>query len=231
MRTLSENDKDFFCDITAPCFQFLSQEELELIQTSKIQVVFRKNDQLTKQGAFASYVLFLLKGYAIRYIEDNGERNYNLNIVRPGEFIGLSSVFHRNVFSYSVSAITECQAILIDKEAIASVAALNGKFIFHLARRYCDQNALLYEVIKKIHFKQIQGRLADTLIYLNEIKKEFPEIFSTLNRKEIADFAGISVESAVKLLKTFEKEGLIQLKVKDIEIINREHLVEIARRG
>ena len=54
MKTILENDYDFVCDIQAPCFQMLTPEEMELVQGSKTQVLFRKGDNLTKQGAFAS---------------------------------------------------------------------------------------------------------------------------------------------------------------------------------
>ncbi|HOK51759.1 MAG TPA: Crp/Fnr family transcriptional regulator [Bacteroidales bacterium] len=231
MKTIVEGDQDFFCDITAPCFQLLSAEEMELIRSSKTQIVFRKGDQLAKQGAFASYVLFLIRGLAIQYIEDTGDRNYNLCLIKPGDFVGLASVFQKNIFSYTVNAITECQAYLIEKEAITSVAAANSKFAFNLIRRYCSQNELLYDNLKKVLFKQMHGRLAETIGYLNEIKNDFPELFTLLTRKDLADFAALSVESTVKLLKSFERDGLIRLKDRDIEVLNPTELAEISRRG
>jgi CRP/FNR family transcriptional regulator len=69
------------------------------------------------------------------------------------------------------------------------------------------------------------------LLYLNEIKNDFPEIFQLLSRKDIADFAGISTESAVKLLKTFEKDDLIALHEKDISIRKEQALMDIFKRG
>ncbi len=57
------------------------------------------------------------------------------------------------------------------------------------------------------------------------------EIFQLLSRKDLADFAGISTESAVKLLKTFEKEGIIELHEKDIRLLKHNVLTEISRRG
>ena len=69
-------------------------------------------------------------------------------------------------------------------------------------------------------YKQMNGRLAETLLYIDSIKEEKEEIFQLLSRKDLADFAGISTESTVKLLKTFEKDGLIELHEKDIKIVN-----------
>jgi len=80
-------------------------------------------------------------------------------------------------------------------------------------------------------YKQMNGRMADTLLYLDDLKKEKTEIFQLLSRKDIADFAGISTESAVKVLKTFEKDGLIKLNEKDIEVIKHNELLEISKKG
>jgi len=80
-------------------------------------------------------------------------------------------------------------------------------------------------------YKQMNGRMADTLLYIAAIQKEKPEIFQLLSRKDLADFAGISTESTVKLLKSFEKDGLLELHEKDIILTNHESLVEISRRG
>jgi len=231
MKTILETDSDFICDIQAPCFQMLIPEEAEVVRASKTQVLFRKDDNLTKQGAFASYVLFIISGYAKQYLEGDGSRSYNLRIIKPGDFIGLSSVFSGNTFTYSSVAITDCQVFLIEKDAIANVAKENGKFGFQIIKRYCEQNTNLLGTVRSLMYKQMNGRLAETLLYIDSIKEYKSEIFQLLSRKDLADFAGISTESTVKLLKTFERDGLIELNEKDIRILKHNELLEISRRG
>jgi len=231
MKTILETDRDFICDIQAPCFQMLTNDEVELIRASKTQVIFRKGDSLTKQGAFASYVLFIIKGLAKQYLENEATSNYNLRIIKPGEFIGLSAVFSKNTFNYTSVAITDCQVFLIEKEAILKVVKQNGLFAFNIIKRYCEQSADLFNTVQNLHYKQMNGRLTDALLYLDNLKDENPEIFQLLSRKDLAEFAGISTESTVKLLKTFERDGLIKLQEKDIKLINHSALQEISRRG
>jgi len=173
MRTILETDKDFICDIKAPCFQNLSPEEAELVRASKTQVLFCKCDNLTKQGASASYVLFIING----------------------------------------------------------LAKQDGLFGFSIIKRYCEQNINLLNTVRNLMYKQMNGRLAEALLYINSLKNETDEIFQLLSRKDLADFAGISTESTVKLLKTFEKEGLIELHEKDIKLVNHDAMVEISRKG
>jgi CRP/FNR family transcriptional regulator len=231
MKTILETDQDFICDIQAPCFQMLSRDEVILVRASKTQVLFRKGDNLTKQGAFASYILFIIHGLAKQYLEGDGTKNFNLRIIRPGEFVGLSAVFTKNSFNYSSIALTDCQVFLVEKEAIAKVVKQNGVFAFNIIKRYCEQNADLFNTVRNLMYKQMNGRMADTLLYLESLQSESVEIFQLLSRKDVADFAGISTESAVKLLKAFERDGLIELNEKDINLINYSAINEVSRRG
>ena len=228
MKPILETDHEFICDIQAPCFQMLSAEEVELVRASKTQVLFRKGDNLTKQGAFASYVLFIISGMAKQYIEGDSSKNFNLRIIRPGEFVGLSAVFTKNTFNYSSIALTNCQVFLVEKETIAKVVKQNGMFGFNIIKRYCEQNSNLFDTLRTIMYKQMNGRMADTLLYIDSFKAE---IFQLLSRRDIADFAGVSTESAVKLLKSFEKDRLIALNDKDISILNHSELLEVSKRG
>ncbi len=231
MKPIIETDQEFICDIQAPCFQMLSAEEAELVKASKTQVLFRKGDNLTKQGAFASYALFVINGLAKQYIEGEGGKSFNLRIIKPGEFVGLSAVFTKNTFNYSSVALTDCQVFLVEKETIASLIKQNGQFGFNMIKRYCEQNANLFDTLKTVLYKQMNGRMASTLLYMDTLKNDNPEIFQLLSRKDLADFSGISTESAVKLLKSFEKDGLIELQEKDVVLLNYKELEEISKKG
>jgi len=231
MKTLLESDTAFVCEINAPCFQALSQDEIALIQQSKTQVQFRKGENLTKQGAFASYVLFVIDGLVCQYVEGDGDRNYNLSLIQSGDFIGLSAIFGTPVFSYSTIAMTESIVFLVEKEAILKVIKKNSTFAYDIIKHYNEQNNSLFEIIKRIQYKQMNGRMADALLYLSNEQFKGYDIFNNLSRKNLADFAGISTESTIKLLKQFEKDGLIRLDDKNITVLQKAALLEISKHG
>jgi CRP-like cAMP-binding protein len=231
MKPFTDTDSQYICEIDAPCFKSLSQVEMDLIQNSKTQVSFRKGENLTKQGTFVSYVLFVLNGLSRQYIEGYGGKNYNISIIQPGEFVGLAAVFDRSTFSYTTTAITDTQAALIEKEAIAQVMRANGEFSFDILKRYCKQNSSLFDSLDAVMFKQINGRMASTILYLNKLKDVYPDLHGQLSRKDLADFAGTTVETAVKVLKGFEKDRYIQLNDKEILILNLPGLIELSRLG
>ncbi len=231
MKTIIETDKEFICDIKAPCFQTLSNEEVELVRASKTQILYRKGENLTKQGTFASYILFVIDGVIKQYVEGDGNHNYNLRIIKQGDFVGLSSVFLNNTFNYSTIAITNTKVFLIEKEAISKIIKLNGEFAFNIITRYCEHNTILFDTIRNLMYKQINGRIAEALLNLEKEVYNYSSIFPLLTRKDIADFAGTTTESAVKILKNFEKDGIIKLVDKNIIITNLKLLQEINEKG
>ncbi len=231
MIPINEKDDNFICDLQSPCFQKLPSEAIQLIKNSKTQVLFRKGDNICKQGTFASYILFIVEGIAIQYLEGDSGKNINIDIVKTSEFIGLDSVFSNDIYKYSTLAITDCHVILVDISTLLQVMNNNGKFAVQLMNRYTKQNTNLFDVISKLQFKQMNGRLASVLLYINNYKLEFPDIFINLTRKQIAEFAGISTESSIKLLKVFERDGIISLNNKDISIVNQDALLQLIKIG
>ena len=140
-------------------------------------------------------------------------------------------MFSENTFNYSSLALTDCQVFLIEKDALGKVIKQNGMFGFNIIKRYCEQNTNLLNNVRSLMYKQMNGRMADTILYIDSLKNEKAEIFQLLSRKDLADFAGISTESTVKLLKQFEKDGLIELNEKDLRVVKYDELNEISRRG
>jgi CRP-like cAMP-binding protein len=231
MKIITESDNCVMIDQGATCFKALSEEEIELVKNSKTQVQFRKGENLTKQGAFASYILFIIDGLVKQHVESDATHTFNLKLMKAGEFVGLSTVFNQNTFNYSTIALRETLVFLIEKEAIVKLVRQNGEFAFNMIQKYCLQNAGLYQTIRTLIHKQMPGKLAEALLYLSSNEFSGEDVFRCLNRQDLADFAGISMESAVKLLKTFEKDQLISLEDKNIVISNRKALEEISRHG
>lgn len=230
MKTYLPPDDCSFSHIDAPCFRNLLPEEIDLARNSKTRVIFRKGENLTKQGAFASSILFVMDGLAKQYVEGGATRNFNLRLIKGGEFVGLSVAFQKNTYDYSVVALRETMACLIEKETITELIKANGNFAYNIINRYCEQNAKLYTSIHDLMYKQMNGRLAAALLYL--WREQVSEaVFPLLSRKDIADFAGLSTESTVKLLKAFEKEGLLKLEDKNVILNDVNAMESISLKG
>ena len=219
------------CKRSSNCFKKLIPSELEFINKNKTQILYKKNEIVCKQGAFASFVLYISDGLVKLYFESPNNKNINIKILKTSEFIGLSSIYGNNIYNYSAVALKDSYICLIEKESIKKLIVDNGKFASELIQGYCKNEIQLFDKIRSLGNKQMHGRLADTLLYLhNDDFKEY-DIFPLLSRGDIAELAGISRESTVRLLTELKNDKIIDIDGKQIEILNIEKLKEISRRG
>lgn len=167
MKTYTALEECVLGGLGAPCFANLLPEEIELIKDSKIQVQFIKGENLTKQGAFASSVLYVVDGLVRQYVIGDANRNFNLRIIQSGEFIGLSAAFSRLTYDYSTIALKDTLVCLIEKDAISGLIKSNGSFGYGLIKRVFENDSSMYETLRSIMYKQMHGRLADVLLYLD----------------------------------------------------------------
>ena len=227
----SESTNCWDCTKSSKCFKKLIPSELEFINLNKAQIHYRKGENICKQGAYASYVLYISNGLVKIYLESKGNKNINVKIYKTSEFIGLSAIFGDNIYNYSVLALCDSSICLIEKESFKKLLLNNGIFASEIIKWYCDKEIQLYNRIKSIGHKQMHGRLADVLLYLSNYDIEQDDVFTYLTRKDIADFACISMESIVRLLTELKNEGIIEISGKKIRILQLSLLKEISRKG
>lgn len=219
------------CTKNSKCFKQLIPSELEFINQNKTQILYRKGENICKQGAFASYVLYISDGLVRLYLENPNNKNINLKILKTSEFIGLSSIYGDNIYNYSTVALKDSVICLIEKDSFRKLLTDNGHFASEIIKWYCENENQLFNKIKSLGSKQMHGRLADALLYLCNQDLLNEKIFSHLSRKDIAGFAGLSTESTVRLLTTLKNENIIEIKGKEIKILNPDLLKDISKRG
>lgn len=215
----------------SPCFHHLNDKELDLINKKKTQLIYEKGENLFKQGAFAPHVLYILEGLVKVYIHTGGKRHMSLSIAKQGDFLGFSTIFGSETYNCSALALRESRICMIDKHALKQVLMTNSLFAMQITSRNYRFESQLLEIIKNLSYKQMQGKLASALCYLSSNDFEFEHIFESLTRQDIADFAGITLESAVRFLKEFERDGILKLEGKNIKIKERERLQFLSKNG
>ena len=213
------------------CFQLISREDLESLSENRTQITYLKGETIFKQGAFAPHVLFIQSGLIRVYLQTGRNKVQNLWISKSGDFLAFSSMFGERTYSYSAVAMKDAELLMIDKESLRKLLQTNPEFGFRITSKNLNSEKHLMELVASLSYKQMRGKLATALLYLDsEILRE-EEVFSYLTRQDIADFASISVESVIKFLKEFEKEGILFLENKNISITDSKRLAEISASG
>jgi len=218
-------------EVLSGCFQDLNEDDLAFIQDKKTRVDFQKGETIFKQGAFAKQVLFVNKGLVRVFLQTGKSKQLNLLLAKSGDFIAFSTVFGEEKYNCSAAAISDSIVCMIDKDALKELLLRNPEFAMKITAKNSQIESHYMDVIKNLSYKQMRGKLASALLYLT--KKEYADcnVFEQLTRKDIADFASITLESTVKFLKEFEKEKVISLNSKNIDILDQKSLLLLSNNG
>lgn len=216
---------------TIDCFNYLTPKEIQEIENNQVEVIFKKGEIIAKQGSFASYVILLTEGLVKVYIESMND-TLILKIVSKDNLIGLPALFEgKNVFPYSILTYKESSAKLIDINIFNKLIKENSKFSYEIMKIISSNAIQVYGRFFCFEKKQSFGRLADIILCLaNNIFKNY-KFTLPLSRKELAELAGMSSESVIRILKKFKDEGLVNEKCNTIEIIDPERLMKISNHG
>ncbi len=229
MSKLDNKPKDLNRISEPDCFQLISKSDFESISKNRTQLTYLKDEDLFKQGAFAPHVLFIQSGLVKVYLQLGGTKKLNLWIARSGDFLAFSTIFEENIYSYSAVALKDSEILMIEKDSLKKLLASNHEFALRITSKNYGTEKHLLNIVTNLSYKQMRGKLASSLIYLSSESFLREQVFGTLSRQDIADFASISVESVIRFLKEFEKEGILKLAGRDIGIVDPHKLAEISR--
>lgn len=215
----------------ADCFEKLTDEELLLLEENNVFITYKKGETLCKQSTFASHIMFLCCGLAKVYME-NSAGSLILKVLPPGNIIGLTALLDgNNYFQYSAYAYQDCKVRLIDINVFKKLILQNSGFANEIINLLCKNLIQIHTRFFGYTQKQSYGRLADTLLCLSCNIFEMQEFPLELTRRELAELAGLTPESVIRIMTKFKQDGLIEEEGKVVRIINQEKLRQISEYG
>lgn len=214
------------------CFADLTKEQVAELSEHRRQVLFEAGEDILKQGGLGTTVLFLLDGYVKEYITSIHGKQTNLRVAVPGDFIALSSLFNPDrVNQYSVKAIKDVTLCVFERDYLLKLIKENSKVAFRLIQRYSEMENYFFSLFAGHLYGQMHGKMARTLLYIDEISNPEDSIFNYLSRIELGEFAAINPSNTSRVLKSFEADGIIKLQERCISILDRKRLIQIAELG
>ncbi len=213
------------------CFDVLTPEEKKFLDENTINITYKKGEIITKQGTFASHVIYLNEGLVKVYMGDDN-KDLILKIIPSSHFIGLSSLFEgNNTFIYSASTYIKSTVSLIDINFFKRLLRRNSEFAYKILNIQNENVAQVYGRFYCLTRKQSCGLVADLLMCLSSRVFKSNEFSLPLSRTDLADLTGLSTESVMRILREFKEDNLLEAKGKIIKILNKDKLEKISNYG
>lgn len=219
------------CTKKSSCFNQLNKADHKFIEDNRLELNFKAGEVIVKQGSFASNIMFIYDGLVKTYLETADGSHVILDVLPPGEMIGLSTLFCDKAFNQSASAIEDSTICSINIKIFEEYTKSNGEFAVALINMLnCNLNQSNQRFLSKTH-KQLNGKFADTILFLSEKVYKSSSFKLSMMRKDLAELAGMSAESLTRVLTKFKNEKIIKVDGKNYEILNMDQLKHISDIG
>ncbi len=212
-------------------FQDCTSAQLAQVLTIARERRFQKRHTIFLEGEKGNYVVLIVSGIVKISRSSSDGRIKTLALLRPKDFFGEMALFlPGRERSATAEAMTECRVITIDQNDFEKLLKENPGISLRIIQTLAHRLLAANRQIKTLALGDSHSKLADLLIVL---KDEFPQPSGApptipLTHQELADLAGLSRETTTRLLNTFEHEGVVKLKSRQVALTNLETLKSYA---
>ena len=211
----------------------LEGEDLDEFQQIKRSLDYESRQTVFYEGNVCLGLYLLCMGKVkLTRSSARGQRQI-VRILGPGELI------EKHVFGERVRHGVTCETLepsrvcVIDKERYLAVIHRNPKLSIKLIQLLSHELGVNMDQLDQFTFKTARQRLAGLLLELGDRfgggSADQILVGLTLKREEVAEIAGITVETAIRLLSGFRDEGLLTIDGRAITLLNPDRLARIAR--
>ncbi len=154
-------------------------------------------------------------------------------IVDPGMLIERHTFQDGAVHEVTCQALEPSQVCVIDRDQYLALLSRRGGLAVNVIKLLSRQMRVTLEEVDRVAFLTARERLARLLLELaeryGEPRPNGCTIMLALKREELAQMAAMTLETTVRLLKSFQGSEIVHLKGREITILRPDHLQRIAR--
>lgn len=161
-----------------------------------------------------------------------GGRSQILKLLAPGEVLGEKTMFDQETYTCYAKALEPSRLMFIAREDFLALIRKYPDVAIRLIEKLSRELKAFGEKLVEISAHSAKERLARVLLELaRAFGKETPEGWDLrveLPRAELAEMAGLTTETTVRILSEFKSRGLISLPGRRIVILKPEELQAMA---
>ena len=204
--------------------------QLENLEKNHAVVKFKKGNSIIKQGMFSTNVVFLRTGLAKIHI--TGPYNEQIvRLIKAPTYLGLPTTFGNKINQYSVTAVLDSEVCFIDISMFRIILKENSEFSAYIIQELSQSELESYGRCANRTQKQTRGNLADVLLDLSDNIFESDSFMLPISQSDIGNLVDASRESVNRLLSEFISDNIIEMKGREVSILNKKSLQIISSNG
>ena len=206
----------------AEFFRALRPEQLARVSSLVREKSFERQRVIYFEGAPAERLWVVRQGEVRLYKSSHGGQITTLDVLGPGEVFGVISAIEQDSYPASAETVTGGSAWWIGREVFQRLLnddpLLAREILRIVSRRLRDA----HDRLRSLAHDAAPTRVAQALLRAANGRE------ARVTRRALAEAAGTSVETAIRVVRRFEVAGIVQGNVGRVKILDKPALEKIA---
>ena len=219
-----------WCSYKRNCFYDLlgTKEAKKAWREMRLAHPFKRGEVIFHEGTMPQGIYVVCTGKVKVYKSSRTGQQLTTRVESPGDLVGhVALLADEGQYTGTAETLEPSVVSMIDTRTFYNFLTKYPVASFALMRELARDVRRGENKARDIAFKPARGRLADTLIRMMVPKKPYP-IVAGIKRRDLAEMAGLTIETTVRLLKDFEEREVLKKKEKDLVILSEERLRALA---
>lgn len=215
-----------------PLYRRLSAEDAERLSAVATVRTFQKGDILFSEGEPADLFYTVASGRVKVFKAAPSGKEVILEIFGPGDPLGALAVYEGRPFPASAQALEDTTCLLVHQRDFYGLLERHPSLVRGLLAALTRRLVELATRLSDLTGGHVEARLARMFLKLARDmgRPERGGIFipMALSRQELADFTGTTIETCIRIMSRWGKDGLVHTEKDGFLIQDREALDGIA---
>lgn len=216
-----------------PLFRRLGEEDQARLAKVALLQAWKKGDALFQEGDAADRFLVVTAGRIKVFKVTPDGRQLILEIFGPGDPVGAVAVYEERSYPATAIALEDAEAVTVPRRDFFALLdahpTLVRGLLLALTRRLMELTVRLSELTGG----KVESRIARLFVKLGEQLGRPTDdggvfIPMSLTRQELADLIGTTIETCIRIMSRWGKEGIVATGPDGFTILDRDTLEELA---
>jgi CRP/FNR family transcriptional regulator len=206
----------------AEFFRALGPSERARVRAAFLERRFARQRVLYAEGSRAEHLWLLRRGEVRLYKCSPEGRLTTLETLRPGEIFGALSALVEDAYPASAEAVTQVEAWCLPRQRLLRLLEEQPRLALELLEVVSRRLREAQDRMRSLAQDPAPARLAGALLRAARGGE------AAVTRRALAEASGTTLETAIRVLRRFERAGLIRGEVGRVHLVDVGALARIA---
>jgi CRP-like cAMP-binding protein len=198
-----------------PVFAGLPAREIDALAALAMEEAHRARSYIFMEGDPARWFYLVKSGHVKIVRHSKTGKDVVLELLGPGEVFGGVAVIERRPYPAAAQATEPAVVLKIPADPMIALAERHPAFIKEMALMIGRRLRAAHDSVKSLAVDPVEARLAAALLRLAEREGtrskegEGTTLPFHLTRQSLADMTGTTVETAIRILSRWLRDGLV----------------------